>query len=104
MEAMKSIELYAIVLLLLFTLWFILNTIKYYRGEKRKVKNLHRFAKEGEIKAQQTLAKHYQKGNMVKKSCEKAAFWYQKAAFSGDNEAKGHLQNFLEQHKQKNKC
>jgi TPR repeat protein len=104
MENIKNIELYAIVILFLFTFWLIFNTIKYYRGEKRKVKNLHRFAKEGEVKAQQNLAKHYQKGDMVKKNCEKAAFWYQKAAFSGDDEAKGYLQKFLERHKQKNKC
>jgi len=104
MESMDNIELYAIVILSLFTIWFIFNTIKYYRGEKRKVKNLHRFAKEGEVKAQQNLAQHYQKGDMVKKSCEKAAFWYQKAAFSGDIEAKGHLKNFLDRRKQKNKC
>ncbi|WP_295420605.1 SEL1-like repeat protein [Sulfurovum sp.] len=102
MESTDNIELYAIVILLLFTIWFIFNTIKYYRGEKRKIKNLHRFAKEGEVKAQQHLARHYQKGDMVKKNCEKAAFWYQKAAFSGDDEAKGHLQKFLDNHK--NKC
>ena len=104
MESMNNIELYAIVILFVFTVWFIFNTIKYYRGEKRKVKNLHRFAKEGEVKAQQNLARHYQKGDMVRKSCEKAAFWYQKAAFSGDNEAKGHLEKFLDHRKQKNKC
>ncbi len=104
MISLNDIELYAIVILLIFTVWFIFNTIKYYRGEKRKVKNLHRFAKEGEVKAQQNLARHYQKGDMVQKNCEKAAFWYQKAAFSGDNEAKGHLENFLARRKHKNKC
>jgi len=104
MISLNDIELYAIVILLIFTVWFIFNTIKYYRGEKRKVKNLHRFAKEGEVKAQQNLARHYQKGDMVQKNCEKAAFWYQKAAFSGDNEAKGHLENFLAHRKHKNKC
>jgi len=103
MESVKNIELYAIVILFVFTVWFIFNTIKYYRGEKRKVKNLHRFAKAGEMKAQQNLAKHYQEGDMVKKNFEKAAFWYQKAAFSGNDEAKGHLHNFLKNHKQKNK-
>jgi TPR repeat protein len=43
---------------------------------------------------------------MVKKNCQKAAFWYQKAAFSGDEEAKGSLQKFLEnrQNKKKKKC
>ena len=96
-------ELYIIVGLFFFILWFIFNTIKYYYGEKRKVKNLHRFAKKGEADAQHHLARHYQKGDMVKKNCEKAAFWYQKAAFSGDEEAKGSLQKFLENRKNKKK-
>jgi len=106
MESIKNMELYIIVGLFFFIIWFIFNTIKYYRGEKRKVKNLHRFAKKGEADAQHHLARHYQKGDMVKKNCEKAAFWYQKAAFSGDEEAKGSLQKFLEnrQNKKKKKC
>ena len=43
---------------------------------------------------------------MVKKNCQKAAFWYQKAAFSGNEEAKGALQKFLEnsKNKKKKKC
>ncbi len=101
---MENMELYIIAGLFIFIIWFIFNTIKYYRGEKRKVKNLHRFAKEGEVGAQGYLARHYQKGNMVKKSCEKAAFWYQKAAFSGNEEAKGYLQKFLDNSKNKKKC
>jgi len=102
----KNIELYLIIVLLFFTIWFIFNTIEYSRGEKRKVKNLYRFAKEGEANAQGHLAYRYQKGDMVKKNCQKAAFWYQKAAFSGDKEAKGSLQKFLEnrQNKKKKKC
>jgi TPR repeat protein len=102
---MENFELYLIAGLIVFTLWFIFNTKKFYFGEKRKVKNLHRFAKEGEAEAQQKLALYYQKGEMVKKNCDKAAFWYQKAAFSGDEKAKGYLQKFLEKHrKSKNKC
>ena len=104
MDSMENIELYLIVGLFFFSIWFIFNTIKYYRGEKRKVKNLHRFAKEGEDDAQESLARLYQKGDMVKKNCEKAAFWYQKAAFSGNKEAKGSLQKFLEDRKNKKKC
>jgi TPR repeat protein len=100
----KYMELYLIVGLLIFTIWFILNTIKYYRGEKRKLKNLHRFAQEGEADAQGELAKHYHKGKMVKKNCQKAAFWYQKAAFSGHEEAKGHLEKFFNNHAKKKKC
>jgi len=98
----ENIELYAIVFVVVLLLWFILNTKKFYYGEKRKIKNLHRFAKEGEIEAQHNLAKRYHKGKQVRKDCQSAAFWYQKAAFSGDEEAKGYLQNFLD--KRKHKC
>ncbi len=87
--------------LALFTLWFIRNTINYYYGEKRKLKHMHRFAREGDLEAQRHLAKRYRKGDMVKKSCEQAAFWYQKAAFAGDEEAKGFLQKFVEGHRKK---
>jgi len=37
----------------------------------------------------------------VKKNCENAAFWYQKAAFSGDKDAKGYLEKFLDKHNRK---
>jgi len=101
----EDIELYIIAALFMFMIWFIFNTKKFYYGEKRKLKNLHHFAKEGEVEAQQDLALRYHKGKMVKKSCGHAAFWYQKAAFSGDEKAKGYLQKFLENHKKrKNKC
>jgi len=99
----KNIELYMIVFLLFFIVWFIRNTIQYYHGEKRKVKNLHRFAKEGEMEAQHDLAQRYRQGNFVKKDCEIAAFWYQSAALKGKEEAKGYLEKFL-QHRQKKKC
>ncbi|MFT7880036.1 MAG: SEL1-like repeat protein [Sulfurimonas sp.] len=92
----EDLEVYCFLLLLLFTLWFIRNTLKYYYGEKKKVKTLHRFAKEGEADSQFQLAKRYQKGYAVKKSCNRAAFWFQKAAYSGDEEAKEHLKSFLE--------
>jgi TPR repeat protein len=88
-------------LLALFTLWFIRNTINYYYGEKRRLKHMHRFAKEGDVEAQQYLARKYRKGEMVKKSCERAAFWYQKVAFSGDEEAKGFLEKYHENHRKK---
>ena len=99
-EKIENIEIYAIVGLFIFIVWFTFNTIKYYKGEKRKVKHLHRFAKEGEAEAQHHLAKRYQKGYAVKKSCQKAAFWYQKAAFSGDENAKG----VLEKMREKKRC
>jgi len=92
---MENFELYIIGLLIVAIIWISVNTVKYYRGEKRKVKHLHRFAKEGEVEAQSKLAKRYHKGNMVKKDCQKAAFWYQKAAFKGDKEAKEHLEKFF---------
>ncbi|HQR73710.1 MAG TPA: hypothetical protein PLH07_07215 [Sulfurovum sp.] len=104
LEYLKSYELYVIAGLSLFIIWFSLNTLSYYRAEKRRVKHLHRFAKEGEVEAQSHLARRYQKGNMVKQSCHKAAFWYQKAAFGGDKEAKGMLEVFSKQAKNKKKC
>ncbi len=97
---LENIELYMILAVSVFTIWFIFNTIKYYKGQKRKVKQLHRFAKEGEIEAQHSLAHRYRKGHAVKKSCQKAAFWYQKAAFSGDDDAK----SFLEKIREKKRC
>ena len=100
LKDVENIELYIIVALIIFTVWFILNTIKHYKSEKRKVKHLHRFAKEGEAEAQHTLAKRYQKGFAVKKSCQKAAFWYQRAAFSGDPDAK----DLLEKVRKKKRC
>ena len=97
---LDNVELYMIVALSVFTIWFIFSTIKYYKGEKRKVKQLHRFAREGEAEAQQSLADRYRKGSTVKKSCQKAAFWYQKAAFSGDDDAR----SFLEKIREKKRC
>ena len=100
----EDIELYVIGFLLLFTLWFIWATIRYYRAEMRKVKHLHRFAKEGEVEAQSKLAERYHKGDMVKKDCNRAAFWYQSAAFNGDKIAGGKLRAFLNQRKKQKKC
>jgi TPR repeat protein len=99
-DVIEEFELYIMVGLFIFTLWFIFNTIAYYKGEKRKLKHLHRFAQEGEADAQQSLAQRYQKGDAVKKSCHRAAFWYQKAAFSGHEEAK----HFLEKIRKKKRC
>ena len=99
----EDIEIYFFLLLALFTLWFIRNTINHYHAEKRKIKNLHRFAKEGEREAQHDLATCYHQGYFVKKNCERAAFWYHNAALKGDETAKGHLEKFLQNH-QKKKC
>ncbi|UFH58521.1 SEL1-like repeat protein [Sulfurovum mangrovi] len=103
----ENLELYLFLFLLLFTLWFIRNTVKYYKGEKKKVKTLHRFAKAGESDSQYQLAKRYQKGKAVKKSCNKAAFWYRQAAYSGDKAAKKQWRLFLKKRKStrnNNKC
>ncbi|MDQ1326313.1 MAG: hypothetical protein QG564_1438 [Campylobacterota bacterium] len=99
----RDLEVYAAAFLFLFLCWFLFNTLKYYRKEKRKVKNLHRFASEGEPQAQHELAKRYHHGKMVKKNCQKAAFWYQKAAFTGNEQAKGYLEIFLKNHKKNKK-
>lgn len=106
-EKIEDLELYIFLILSLFTLWFIRNTIRYYKSEKKKVKLLHRFAKEGEVDSQCQLARRFQKGNAVKKSCKQAAFWYHKAAYSGDEKAQEHLKLFLEKQKRsrdKKKC
>jgi len=100
-QNIENIELYLIVFLIIFIIWFSLDTKKFYHGEKRKIKNLHRFAREGEAKAQSELGRRYQKGKQVQKNCQNAAFWYQKAAFSGDDDAKGYLEKFLDKHDRK---
>ena len=92
---MENFELYLIVGLVVFTLWFIFNTKNFYFGEKRKIKHLHRFAKEGEEDSQYKLAQRFQKGNMVKRSCHDAAYWYQRAAFSGNDDAKNKIDKIL---------
>jgi len=95
LKNIEDIELYVIVFLLLFILWFIANTITYYKGEKRKIKHLHRFAKENDIEAQYLLAHRYHKGIMIKRSCQNAAFWYQKASHAGNRDAEGFLAKIL---------
>jgi TPR repeat protein len=101
---MESLELSLIVGLFIVTVWLILHTLDYYRAQKRYVKNLHRFAREGEAEAQYALAQCYQKGHMVKKECHTAAFWYQKASFSGNKKAKGYLEHFMAQRLKQNRC
>ena len=96
LQNIDNIELYILFCLLLFTVWFVRNTLKFYKGEKRKVKHLHRFAREGESLSQYELAKRYAKGEMVKKSKQNAAYLSQKAAFSGDKDAKKFLDEIME--------
>ena len=91
----ENMELYFIPVLIVFILWFMRNTVKYYKGEKRKIKHLHRFAKEGERESQYKLAQRFQKGNMVKRSSNNAAYWYQRAAFSGNVDAKKKIDKML---------
>jgi TPR repeat protein len=93
--SIEDIELYLILFLILFTLWFMYNTVKYYKGEKRKVKHLHRFAKEGESLSQYELAKRYAKGQAVRKNCQSAAFWSQKSLFSGNEDARTLLEKIM---------
>ena len=99
-QKIENFELYLIVFLILFTLWFMWGTVKFYKGEKRKVKHLHRFAKEGESLSQYELAKRYAKGQAVHKSCQNAAFWSQKAAYAGHEEA----QTFVSKILKKKRC
>ena len=95
MIKIENIELYLILFLTLFTVWFIVNTVKYYKGEKRKVKHLHRFAREGESLSQYELAKRYAKGMAVRKSLQNAAYLSQKSAFSGNENAQKLLDTIL---------
>ena len=78
----KSFEFYLTITLFLFTVWYIVSTVRYYKGEKRKIKHLHRFAQNGEIEAQKDLADCYEKGYMVKQNKRIAAFWKQKVYFA----------------------
>jgi TPR repeat protein len=95
LKELENIELYLLVALVLVLIWFIVNTIRFYFGEKRKIKHLHRFAKEGEAMAQYHLAQRYNKGDMMKKNCQNAAFWSQKASFSGNKEAETLLRKIM---------
>ena len=99
LKNIEDLELYIIPALIVFILWLILNTIKYYKGEKRKIKHLHRFAKAGETLEQYHLAQRYNKGNMMKKNKRNAAFWSQKASFSGDKKAQALLDEILKKKK-----
>jgi len=94
-RSIEDIELYLIIILIIVTLWFMINTVKYYKGEKRKIRHLHRFAKEGEKESQYKLAQRFHKGNMIRRSCKDAAFWYQKAAFSGNEDARNKIDKIL---------
>lgn len=94
-KSIEDMELYLIPVLIVFILWLMRNTVKYYKGEKRKIKHLYRFAKEGEKESQYKLAQRFQKGNMVKRSCNDAAYWYQRAAFSGNEDAKSKIGKIL---------
>lgn len=95
----KDLELYIIAFLCCFILWLIFNTIKFYKGQRRKVKHLHRFARKGETISQYELAKLYAKGQTVRKSYQNAAFLSQKAAFSGDKNAQKLLDKILKSHR-----
>ena len=92
---MKNIELYLTLIILLVMVYLIINTILYYKCEKRKVKYLHRFAKSGEVDAQRELAKRYYSGHFLPKNRQLSAFWYQKAFFVGDTTAKEFLDKIL---------
>ena len=92
---MKDIELYSIIVLGILTLWLIINTFTFARGRKKIVKNLHRYAKEGELEAQSKLAACYDKGDVVIQDSLKASFWYQKAAFINDDRASTKLNAIL---------
>ena len=53
----------------------------------------------GETLEQYHLAQRYNKGNMLKKNKRNAAFWSQKAAFSGDKKAQALLDEIIKKKK-----
>lgn len=84
-QSVEEFELYAISVLFLFTLWFIVNTILYYRAEKRRLKQLRHFNNRREVFSQTTIGKYYDKGHIVKRNYCNAVFWSKKVAFAGGN-------------------
>ena len=97
---MENIELYLTLIIALVIVYLIINTILYYKCEKRKIKHLHRFAKNGEVDAQRELAKRYYFGDFLPKNKQLSAFWCQKALFSGDETAKDFLDKILNSKKE----
>jgi len=88
---MQDFELYAVAVLFVTTLWLIIHTVRYYRGKRRLLKRMKRFAKEGDGEAGFFVAEEYRKGDVIKKNCPQARFWYHKAALDGNEEAKERL-------------
>ena len=66
-QNIENIELYFIAFLLLFTLWFVVNTLKFYIAKRRKEKQLYRFSRGRKTISGYELAKRYAKSQSTKK-------------------------------------
>jgi TPR repeat protein len=88
MDGWEDLELYLTLILFIATVALTMHTYRYYKAKKRIFKDMKRFAKEGDADASVYVAEEYRKGDIVKKSCDKALFWYVKAACDGSEEAK----------------
>jgi hypothetical protein len=83
----ENIELYFILFLSLFTLWFIVNTVKYYKSKRRKLKPWHRFSREDAILSQYELAKRYAKNQEVQKRYQNVTHFAKKTVGFKDRKA-----------------
>jgi TPR repeat protein len=94
MENWREYEVYLTGILFVVTIWLVIHTYRYYKAKKRMFRHMKRFAKEGDVDAELYVADEYRKGDVIKKSCEQALFWYHKAALEGDERAKKYLEDY----------
>jgi TPR repeat protein len=99
---MANAELYLTAVVFVVTIGMIIHTVRYFKGKRRLLKHMKRFAKEGDGDAGLFVADEYRKGDVVKKNCDGARFWYHKAALDGNEEAKKRLSSFDD--KSKKRC
>ncbi len=98
------VELLAIPIVSIALFMLLFSTFRYVKRKKRHLARLQRFAREGEVVMQKSLAEHYRKGVIVKKNCRTAIFWYTQAAYAGDEEAAGYLQRYKEKRENYRNC
>jgi TPR repeat protein len=98
---MANFELYLIGVLFLVMIGLVIHTVRYYKAKKRMFKHMKRYAKQGDSEAELYVAEEYHKGEIVKKSCEQAHFWYHKAALHGNEKARKNLENLNKRDKKR---
>ena len=87
-------ELGIITVLAVVTVWLAIDTVRYVRGKRRLIRKMKRFANEGDGDASLFVAEEYRKGDVVKKRCDHALFWYSKSAACGNEKAQEYLKNY----------